>query len=36
MSPESAISLLRYKCVTMSDMNLILGGNIIRGFKVRA
>ena len=36
MSPESAISLLRYRCVTMSDLNLILGGNLIRGFKVRA
>ena len=36
MSPESDISLLRYRCVTMSDLNLILGGNLIRGFKVRA
>ena len=36
MSPENAISLLRYRCVRMSDLNLILGGNLIRGFKVRA
>ena len=36
MLPESAISLLRYRCVRMSDLNLILGGNLIRGFKVRA
>ena len=36
MSSESAISLLRYICVRMSDLNLILGGNLIRVFKVRA
>ena len=36
MSPESAISPLRYRCATMSDLNLILGGNLIRGFKVTA
>ena len=28
MSPESAISPLRYRCVRMSDLNLILGGNL--------
>ena len=34
MSPESAISPLRYRFVRMSDLNLILGGNLTRGLKV--
>ena len=36
MSPESAISLLRYRWVRISDLSWILGGSLIRGLKVRA